>query len=258
MIKVDIVKIGSNIVNNPEVLDAFLEDFAKHPGLKILVHGGGSTASALSKKLDIPVQMVAGRRITDADSLDVVTMVYAGLINKSLVAKLQALNCNAFGLTGADGNTILSHKRKNAELDFGFVGDIDWVNVAGIKGLFDAGMVPVFAPITHDAKGQLLNTNADTIAAQLAMALKEYANVNLIYIFEKEGVLKDVNDDDSVIPTISASYYKELKNQGIVSDGMIPKLDNCFDALEKGVQKITIGSPAVLNPFQEKKTELVW
>ncbi|MGB0836482.1 MAG: acetylglutamate kinase [Flavobacteriaceae bacterium] len=258
MVKVEVVKIGSNIVNNPEVLKSFLADFSQIPGLKILVHGGGSQASTLAKQMGVPVHMIDGRRVTDKESLDIVTMVYAGLINKQIVAQLQSNLCNALGVSGADANLIVAHKREGAAHDYGYVGDIDWVNVAGLKGLFDAGTVPVFSAITHNGKGQLLNTNADTIAAELAKAIKEHATVNLTYVFEKPGVLSDVNNESSVIPSIDRNLYLELKEKEIIFDGMIPKLDNCFSALEAGVQEITIGGPDVFSIHNETKTKLRW
>ncbi|MGB0777067.1 MAG: acetylglutamate kinase [Flavobacteriaceae bacterium] len=258
MVNVEVVKIGSNIVNNPEVLNQFLKDFSQIPGLKILVHGGGSKASELSREMNIPVHMIEGRRVTDSDSLEIVTMVYAGLINKQIVAKLQSNLCNALGLTGADANILVAHKRVNAEHDYGYVGDIDWVNIAGLKGLFDAGVVPVFSAITHDGKGQLLNTNADTIAAELAMAIKEHSQVKLTYVFEKKGVLYNREDESSVIKHIDNTIYKELKSEGIIVDGMIPKLDNCFKALEAGVQEINIGGPDIFSVNNQLKTKLTW
>jgi len=258
MVNVEVVKIGSNIVNNAQVLNQFLKDFSQVSGLKILVHGGGSKASELSREMNIPVHMIEGRRVTDEDSLEIVTMVYAGLINKKIVAKLQSYLCNALGLTGADANILAAHKRINSEHDYGYVGDIDWVNIAGLKGLFDAGVVPVFSAITHDGKGQLLNTNADTIAAELAMAIKEHAQVKLTYVFEKKGVLYNREDESSVIKHIDYSIYKDLKAEGIITDGMIPKLDNCFKALEAGVQEINIGGPEMFKVDNELKTKLTW
>lgn len=237
-----VIKIGGNIIDNDTTLREFTADIT---GLKepfILVHGGGKLATTLSSTLGIETQMSNGRRITDAETLKVVVMVYAGLINKNIVAQLQARGCNAIGLTGADGNIIPAKKRQHPEIDFGFVGDIlpGEINTQLLKQFIDAGLIPVVAPLTHDDKGQLLNTNADTIAASLAVALAPEYEVQLHYCFEKNGVLRDKNDDNSVIPEITAAYYNQLKNEGIISDGMIPKLDNAFAAIGQGVREVSI------------------
>jgi acetylglutamate kinase len=236
-----IVKIGGNIIDDENKLSSFLEDFASVDGKKILVHGGGKLATKLAEQMNVPQQLVDGRRITDAETLKIVTMVYAGYINKNIVAKLQTNGCNAIGLSGADGNAILAHKRVHATMDYGFAGDIDEVNSSFFQNLLQQNLTPVVAPITHDQKGQLLNTNADTIAQETAKALSPFFDVQLIYSFEKNGVLLDVNDENSVIKKINADYYKELKSEGKIFAGMIPKLDNAFAALNSGVKKVIIG-----------------
>jgi len=241
MDKLIIVKIGGNIIDDENKLSSFLKDFAAIDEKKILIHGGGKLATRLAEQMNVPQQMVDGRRITDAETLKIVTMVYAGYINKNIVAQLQASGCNAIGLSGADGNTILAHKRIHATLDYGFAGDIDEVNASSFQNLLQQNLAPVLAPITHDQKGQLLNTNADTIAQETAKALSPLYDVQLIYSFEKDGVLLDVNDANSVIKKINADYYKELKTEGKIFAGMIPKLDNAFTALNNGVKKVIIG-----------------
>ncbi len=236
-----IVKIGGNIIDDEKKFSSFLESFASVEEKKILVHGGGKLATRLAEQLNIPQQVVEGRRITDAETLKIVTMVYAGYINKNIVAKLQASNCNALGLCGADGDAILAHKRQHSVMDYGFVGDVDVINTGLISSLLLRNITPVFAPITHDQQGQLLNTNADTIAQELAKALSVEFDVTLVYSFEKNGVLLDINDDKSVIPSINPTSYKELKAREKIFAGMIPKLDNAFTALESGVSKVIIG-----------------
>lgn len=253
---INIVKIGGNVIENGQELDAFLGIFAELPEPKILVHGGGKLASDMAKNLNIPVEMTQGRRITDAETLDVITMVYGGKVNKNMVAKLQAKGCNAIGLSGADGNTILSVKRPVKEVDFGFVGDVVSVNSAVIVSLLSAGLTPVFCAITHDKNGQLLNTNADTIACELARSLTETYEVTLNYCFEKAGVLHDVSDEKSVIKHIDAKKYAELVEHGIVSEGMLPKLHNCFYALEGGVECVKLGKLSMLNPKETEFTTL--
>ena len=239
--QLSIIKIGGNIIDDEVKLAAFLQVFAAVPGRKILVHGGGKLATKVAEGLGIKQQMIEGRRITDAETLRVVTMVYAGTINKQVVAQLQALGCPAMGLTGADGNAILSHKRVHASIDYGFVGDVDAVNTSLLTSLLLLEKVLVFAPITHDGKGQLLNTNADTIAQELARALSSSFDVSLVYSFEKSGVLLDAEDDSSVIGRINATDYAELKARQVIFAGMIPKLDNAFAALRSGVKKVIIG-----------------
>ncbi|MEA3425415.1 MAG: acetylglutamate kinase [Bacteroidota bacterium] len=241
-----IIKIGGNIIDDETKLASFLRSFAGVEGKKILVHGGGKLATRLADQMGIQQQMVDGRRITDAETLKIVTMVYAGYINKNIVAQLQAHGCNAIGLTGADGNLLLAHKRTHASIDYGFVGDVDAVNTGLAKSLLDQNITIVAAPITHNAKGDLLNTNADTIAQELATSLARIYQVSLIYSFEKAGVLLDVNDENSVIPEMGPAYYNELKQQQLIFAGMIPKLDNAFAALAKGVGKVIIGKAAQL------------
>ncbi|HEY9363980.1 MAG TPA: acetylglutamate kinase [Chitinophagaceae bacterium] len=236
-----IVKIGGNIIDDEKKLSSFLKDFAAIEDEKILVHGGGKMATDLAGKLGIPQQMIAGRRITDAETLKVVTMVYAGIINKTIVAKLQAGNCNAIGITGADGNSILAHKRIHPIIGYGYAGDVDAINAPFIQNLLEQNSTPVFAPITHDKKGQLLNTNADTIAQEIAKALSPLYQVQLIYCFEKNGVLANINDDSSVISEITPIAYASLKKENKIFEGMIPKLDNAFAALQSGVRKVILG-----------------
>ena len=235
-----IIKIGGNVVDNPSVLRAVLEDFSRIPHHKILVHGGGKIADVLLKKLNVEPQKIEGRRVTDEATLDVVTMVYAGLINKKIVAQLQALNCNALGLTGADLNALRAHKRVKGNVDYGFAGDIDAVNTEGVAALLNIAQTLVFAPITHNKKGQLLNTNADTIASVLAVGMSAKYNVTLKYVFEKKGVLSNIKDEESVIPSIDLSEFQIGKANGTFFEGMIPKLDNAFDALKNGVQSVVI------------------
>lgn len=242
-----VIKISGNIVDDEAKLSLFLKSFAIFPQKKILVHGGGKLATKLAVQLNIPQQMIDGRRITDAETLKIVTMVYAGLINKNIVAQLQAVGCNAVGLSGADGNAIKAHKRLsnssvgNEDIDYGFAGDVDEVNADFIHHLLEQNLTPILAPITHDGKGQLLNTNADTIAQETAKALSHLYEVQLVYSFEKSGVLLNADDEESVIPVIDKIKYAELKERGLVFAGMIPKLDNAFAALGSGVKKVLIG-----------------
>jgi len=207
-----IIKIGGNIIDDEAKLSSFLKDFAKIEESKILVHGGGKLATRLAEKMGIEQKLVDGRRVTDAETLKIVTMVYGGYINKNIVAQLQANNCNAIGLSGADGNSILSHKRQNSPMDYGYVGDIDSINADFISSLLQNNITPVFSPITCDNEGQLLNTNADTIAQELARGLSNAFEVTLIYCFEKSGLLMNLNDEGSVIPVITPFYYEELKS----------------------------------------------
>lgn len=236
-----VIKIGGNIIDNEATLSSFLKSFASTPGKKILVHGGGKLATKLASQLEIPQQLVDGRRITDADTLKVVTMVYAGYINKNIVARLQSHGCNSIGLCGADGNAIQAHKRNHPNMDYGFVGDIDIINVPLLKNLLSQDISIVMAPITHDKNGQLLNTNADTIAQEIAKGLAAHYDVSLIYSFEKAGVLLDANDNETVIRFLTPGYYSELKDKNLVFAGMLPKLDNAFAALDSGVTKVIIG-----------------
>jgi acetylglutamate kinase len=251
-----VIKIGGNIIDNEAALHAFLNEFSKLKGLKVLVHGGGKLATKLAKKTGVEVKMIDGRRITDAETLEIITMVYAGKINKSIVAKLQGLDSNAIGFTGADGNTIQSKKRPINPIDFGFVGDVESVNTTVLKLLLRNAITPVFCAITHDKKGQLLNTNADTIASELAAAFSSVYNTELYYCFEKNGVLQDINNEDSVIENISTKNYKTLVDTGVISDGMLPKLANCFDAIEKQVSKVCIGKPEMLFNSNSKFTTI--
>lgn len=249
-----IIKISGNIIDDEQRLDAFLKQFAQLEGKKILVHGGGKLATKMAEQMAIPQQMIDGRRITDADTLRIVTMVYAGYINKQIVAKLQSMGTNALGITGADGNAILAHKRQHATIDYGFVGDIDRVNANLFDQLLQQNTAIIIAPITHDAKGQLLNTNADTIAQEIAKALSIQYQTNLVYSFEKKGVLTDVDDDTSVINTLDRKNYELLKSAGKIFAGMIPKLDNAFAAIEAGVSKVIIGQAEELTLLLSAKT----
>ena len=241
MKKLYVIKIGGNIIDNEQKLAAFIKDFAAVDGLKVLVHGGGKLATKLAADLGIEQQLIDGRRITDAATLKIVTMVYAGAINKNVVAQLQANGCNAIGLTGADGNAIKAHKRIHPTIDYGFVGDVDTVNTSLLQSLLVQNIAVVLAPITHDGNGLLLNTNADTIAQEAAKALSSIYDVELIYSFEKSGVLLDAEDDASVIPSINPITYSELKEKQVIFAGMIPKLDNAFAAINSGVSKVIIG-----------------
>ena len=240
MEKLTIVKVGGKIVEDDDPLQRLLADFSTIAGNKILVHGGGASATKIAEKLGIKSQMVNGRRITDAETLKVVTMVYAGLVNKNIVAKLQACGLNALGLTGADMNVILSNKRPVTDIDYGFVGDVKYVNTGSLVDLLRQSVVPVLSPITHDGKGNLLNTNADTIAGETARALSYDYDVTLIYCFEKKGVLRDENDDSSIIPEINEELFKQYIEEGIIKGGMIPKLENAFQALNLGVKTVII------------------
>ena len=236
-----VIKIGGNIVDNQILLTKCLQAFSKVKGQAILVHGGGKLATQVASSLGITQQMVEGRRITDAETLKVVTMVYAGYINKNIVAQLQSMGENAIGFSGADGNLIKAHKRTGSTIDYGFVGDIDEVNSVLIQQQLLNNTRLVIAPITHDGAGQLLNTNADTIAQNIATAMSGLYKVHLVYGFEKEGVLKDVNDEGSVISSINNITYSQLKQDKVIFEGMIPKIDNAFLALDGGVQSVIIG-----------------
>ncbi|HRE64524.1 MAG TPA: acetylglutamate kinase [Ferruginibacter sp.] len=241
MNKLYIIKIGGNIIDDENKLSSFLDKFAQIEGAKILVHGGGKLATKVAEAMGVPQQMMDGRRITDAETLKIVTMVYAGAINKNIVASLQSKNVNALGLSGADANVILAHKRVHPTIDYGFAGDIDKVNSSFIDLLLNQGISLVFAPITFDGKQTLLNTNADTVAQELAKAMSSHYHVSLIYCFEKNGVLLDATDDDSVINHVDEAAFAEMKEKGAVSAGMIPKLQNAFAALDAGVQSVVIG-----------------
>lgn len=241
-----IIKIGGNIIDVNKALDSFLSDFATIKTPKLLVHGGGKLATKLAQKMQVDVKMIDGRRITDAETLDIITMVYAGKINKNIVASLQATNCNAIGFSGADGNTIISDKRPIKPIDYGFVGDVKQVNTEILELLLNNAITPVFCAITHNKKGQLLNTNADTIASELAIALSKKFNTELYYCFEKNGVLKSINDDDSVIESIDTTNVKQLIDTKIISDGMLPKIQNCLHAVSNNVKKVCIGKPNMI------------
>ena len=251
-----IIKIGGNIIDNEDALSSFLKDFSTLKGPKILVHGGGKLATKLASQMNIPVKMIEGRRITDADTLDIITMVYAGKINKNIVAQLQAHNCNAIGFSGADGNTIVSEKRPIKDIDYGFVGDVKGVNTNTLELLLKSNISPVFCAITHDKNGQLLNTNADTIASELAIGFAKIYNTELYYCFEKNGVLENVNDDDSVIENINTKTYKDLLDKGIIADGMLPKMNNCFHAINHKISKVCIGKVDMLFNTNAKFTTL--
>lgn len=251
-----ILKIGGQVLDDPDRLAAALDYFAGLSGLAILVHGGGKAAGRLSKAMGIEPRMVDGRRLTDAATLEIVTMVYAGGINKQVVAGLQARGCNAIGLSGADGNLIQAHKRIVKDIDYGFAGDIDAVNVDLLLSLLGMGLRPVVCPITHDRAGQLLNTNADTIASRLAVALAPHYRIRLDYCFELPGVLRDFQDPASVIPHLDAAAFAEYRNAGVISGGMIPKLDNAFTALRAGVARIRIGDLAALAEGRATVVEL--
>lgn len=251
MDKLYVIKIGGNIIDDEVKLASFLKEFAALDAKKILVHGGGKLATRLAEKLGIEQQLVDGRRITDAETLKIVTMVYAGYINKNIVAALQSSHCNAMGLCGADGDAILAHKRQHPVLDYGFVGDVDAINKELISILLEKNISIVFAPITHDRQGQLLNTNADTIAQEIAKAMGGIYNVQLIYSFEKSGVLLNADDDTTVIATLAPVYYQQLKAKNKIFAGMIPKLDNAFAALNSGVNKVIIGKAEDLGKLIE-------
>jgi acetylglutamate kinase len=243
---VSVIKIGGNIIDDMNELKQFLIDFSNIEGLKILVHGGGKSATKMAQSIGLVPKMIDGRRITDAPMLDVAVMIYAGQINKNIVAQLQAYNTNAMGFSGADGNLIQSEKRNHPTIDYGFVGDVKYVNALLVETLLSIGITPVFCAITHDKNGQLLNTNADTIASELAIALSTFFDVTLSYCFEKSGVLRDSEDDTSVITTMNTDLYSKLKQEKAIHSGMIPKLDNCFNSLSRGVQKIRIGHHSML------------
>lgn len=242
-----IIKISGNIIDDENRLDHFLQQFSALQGKKILVHGGGKLATKMAEQMGVEQQMIDGRRITDAETLKIVTMVYTGYINKNIVAKLQQRGTNAIGLSGADGNLIVAHKREHPTIDYGFVGDIDRVNTEIVEQLLKQDAAIIVAPITHDGKGQLLNTNADTIAQEIAKAMSKQYQTVLVYSFEKPGVLLDVNDESSVIQTITAASYQTLKESGKIFAGMIPKLDNAFTAIASGVGKVIIGQAEKLD-----------
>ena len=238
--KLTVIKVGGKIVEEEATLNQLLADFSAIEGYKVLVHGGGRSATKLAAQLGIESKMVNGRRITDAETLKVVTMVYGGLVNKNIVAGLQAKGVNAMGFTGADMNVIRSVKRPVKDVDYGFVGDVEKVNAELLGSLIRQGVVPVMAPLTHDGQGSMLNTNADTIAGETAKALAELFDVTLVFCFEKKGVLSDENDDDSVIPVITPELFQEYVDKGVIQGGMIPKLENSFSAIDAGVSQVVI------------------
>jgi len=235
-----LIKVGGKIVESTDSLERLILDFSKIKGYKVLVHGGGRSATTIADRLGIETKMNNGRRITDEAMLQVVTMVYGGLVNKNIVAHLQAAGMNALGLTGADLNYMRSEIRPVTDIDYGFVGDVKEVNASILAELIHQEIVPVLAPLTHDKKGHLLNTNADTIAAEAAKALANFFDVTLIYCFEKKGVLSDEKNDDSVIEKINSASFAELVSSGVIQGGMLPKLENAFDALKAGVSKVII------------------
>jgi acetylglutamate kinase len=257
MKKLTVVKIGGNIVDHPEKLDTFIELFSQLDGLKVLVHGGGKIATEVSKSLGITSTMIDGRRVTDQETIKIVAMVYAGLVNKSIVAKLQANNTNSIGFSGADADVIRAHKRivKTGAVDYGFVGDVDQVDGSFLSELLNKGKTPVIAPITHDGAGQLLNTNADTVASEVAIALSTFFDITLLYAFELPGVLKDINDKNSLINEINTNKYHTLLDDGIIAKGMIPKIDNCYNAISRGVKEVLIGDALELKTlFSDNRT----
>jgi acetylglutamate kinase len=252
--KITVVKLGGNCMDDTTLLHSFLVSFSKIEGKKVLVHGGGKFATVIGNKLGIPVQMIEGRRVTCAETLKIVTMTYAGLINKELVSKLHTLHCNAFGLSGVDGNLIQAKKRNSKPFDYGFVGDPVAVNSTLLVTLIDAGYIPVISPITHNKSGQLLNTNADTVASFIAAALTSKYDVHLLFAFDKKGVLKNPGDDESVISELSKMRSEELKNENQIAGGMFPKLTAGYAALEKNVSRVTIQHLTSLETTAESTT----
>lgn len=238
-----VIKIGGNVIDDEAKLASFLQDFARIQHPCILVHGGGKIATRIGDQMGVQSKYVDGRRITDDDTIDIVTMVYGGLVNKKIVAQLQALGCNAIGLTGADANIMPATKRPVKTIDYGWVGDVapNQISATTLQGLLQLGLQPVFAPLTHDSEGHILNTNADTIASSLAIALSEYYTVRLLYCFEKKGVLENVDDDNSVIASITQHNYQQLKEEGKLFAGILPKIDNAFAAIQAGVHEVLIG-----------------
>ena len=243
MEQVFVIKIGGNVIDNPAALQSFLADYAAIKAKKILVHGGGKVATKIGDKLGIESQYINGRRITDEATIDLVTMVYGGLVNKQIVAKLQALECNAIGLTGADANIIPAVKRRVKEIDYGFVGDIDAskINSSVLEALLEKDLTVVMAPLSHDENGQILNTNADTIASAIATSLSKNYDVRLIYCFEKKGILENIDDENSAINLITKEKYKQLLADKKLFDGILPKIDNAFAAIDSGVKQVLIG-----------------
>lgn len=251
MQKLNVIKIGGNVIDDEMALQKFLSDISQINSPFVLIHGGGKLATKLAEKLGISQEIINGRRITNAETLKIATMVYAGYVNKNIVAGLQKLKLNAIGLSGADANIIKSKKRKNNPIDYGYVGDLDIQNIEVdfLKNILSQSITPVICAITHDGQGQLLNTNADTIANFIAIALSKFYDIELVYCMEKVGVLKDPNDDNSLIYELEKISYEHFKSLGIISDGMIPKLDNCFDALNQGVKEVSIIHAKNILPF---------
>lgn len=251
-----IVKIGGNVINNSAALTSFLKDFAELKGPKILVHGGGKKATEVSSAMGLQPQMINGRRVTDEATVEVVTMVYAGLLNKNITAKLQSFGCNAMGLSGADANCILAHKRIVKDVDYGFAGDVDAINSEIINVLLQNNVTPVFCAITHDKNGQLLNTNADTIASEVSIGMSDLYHTELNFVFELKGVLENIDNKNSVIKQINTSKYEDLIAAGIIADGMLPKMQNCFNALNRGVQKVKIGDASMIQNTNDLYTTI--
>jgi len=254
--KLIIIKIGSHILDDASLLEECLDNFSKIKEKKILIHGGGDYATRLSDKMEVSVQKVEGRRITTKETLEVVTMAYAGKINKSIVTALQALGCNGIGLTGADGNCIQCHKREVTEVDYGFAGDIDNINTELIESFLNLNLTPVFCAITHDQKGQLLNTNADTIASEIATAFSKHYRVELKYLSKQKGVLKDMDDKDSVILNINEQKFKKLKEENTITGGMLPKIETALKSVLNGVYKISIGDSSILSDSKGSYTTI--
>jgi acetylglutamate kinase len=254
--KLSIIKIGGNIIEDDTSLNVFLKLFSNLEGKKILVHGGGKRATAMASKLGIESKMVNGRRITDKETLEVITMVYGGLVNKNMVAKLQALQIDAIGLTGADVNSIKSNKRQVTNIDYGFVGDVKEVASNSIDRLIKANFTPVFCAITHDGNGQLLNTNADTIASKVAIGMSKKYETTIYYCFELNGVLRNINDQNSVVKYLNINTYNKLLKDGNIADGMLPKLENCFDALKNGVSKVNMGNTNMFTKENDNFTSI--
>ena len=240
MKQITVIKIGGNVIDNAEALARFVEHFAALEGPKILIHGGGKLATRLAEQMQIEVKMIEGRRITDRPTLDIVTMVYAGLVNKQIVAALQAAGCNAIGLSGADGNIVRAHRRPATPIEYGYVGDIDGVDSRLLASLLEQGLTPVFSAIMHDGEGSLLNCNADSVATAVALGAAVVAPTDLIFCFEKRGVLRDADDESSVIERITAANYTVLKAEGAVKGGMIPKIENALKAVAQGVRSVRI------------------
>ncbi len=249
--KLTIIKVGGKIVEEPDSLARLLSDFSRIDGLKLLVHGGGRSATKMAADLGIETTMIEGRRVTDDDMLRVVAMVYGGLVNKTITARLQGMGIDAIGMTGADMDIIRSHKRPAGKVDYGWVGDVDRVNGEALVALIRSGIVPVIAPLTHDGQGHLLNTNADTMAGETARGLADIFDVTLVYCFEKAGVLRDENDDDSVIPAIDPGLFEKLKADGIVTGGMLPKIENALKAVADGVKEVVITQASSLDDLRK-------